>query len=320
MPKIGRAFTTIAAVLSAGVYLRYKSDMRALEAKLQAGSQVASTARGPMEYASIGEGPPVLILHGIAGGYDQGLLVTRLSPDNPFKLISISRPGYLRTPLSTGATPEEQADAYAALLDALNIERVAVIGISAGGPSALQFALRHPHRCWAVVSVSGVSGRISAQLTKLESLVGAMLNSDFTLWLLGVAARGVLFTLSGISKQLQQQLAHDPARLEVITSIIQPLPISRRKVGFDNDLKQFADLPAYDLAQITASTLVFHGTADTVVPLSHAEFVTRSIRHAELVTVEGGGHLCVVTHKDEALPALLGFLKRHAPTSIDLTA
>jgi pimeloyl-ACP methyl ester carboxylesterase len=290
--------------------------MRALEANLRAGSQVVSTARGPIEYASTGEGPTVLVLHGIAGGYDQGMLVTRLNPDNPFRLISVSRPGYLRTPLSTGASPEEQADAYAALLDTLGIDRVAIIGISAGGPSALQFALRHPHRCWALVSISGVSGRIAAHLTRLESLVGALLNSDLTLWLLGVAARGMLHTLSGINKELQQQLEHDPVRLEVITSIIQPLPISRRKIGFDNDLKQFADLPAYDLAQITAPTLVFHGTGDNVVPLSHAEFVARSVPRAELVTVEGGGHLCVVTHKDEALPAVLGFLKQHAPTSL----
>jgi pimeloyl-ACP methyl ester carboxylesterase len=320
MPKTGRVITTVAAMLGTGVYLRYKSHMRALEAKLQAGSQVVSTARGPIEYSSIGEGPAVLILHGIAGGYDQGMLVTRLNPDNPFRLIAVSRPGYLRTPLSTGATPEEQADAYAALLDTLGIDRVAIIGISAGGPSALQFSYRHPDRCWALVSVSGVSGPISAQLKPVEALVGAMLNSDFILWLLGFTVKGLLLSLNGVSKQLQQDLAHDPVRLEVITSIIQPLPVSQRKVGFDNDLKQFADLPAYELAQITAPTLVFHGTGDNVVPLSHGEFVARSVPHAELVTVEGGGHLCVVTHKDEALPAVLGFLKRHAPTSLAGTA
>ncbi len=313
MNKVGRFAIRAIAALGAVAYARYRAEMSALNARLNAGSTIAQTAHGPIEYASVGEGPAVLVLHGIGGGYDQGLLVTRLNKDNPFRLLSVSRPGYLRTPLTTGTTPEEQADAYAALLDTLGIYRVAIVGISAGGPSALQFALRHPDRCWALISVSGVSGKISAHLSRLESLVAALLNSDFSLWLLGVAARPMLFTLSGIGKQMQSDLAHDPAKMEVIVSIIQPLPISKRKAGFDNDLRQFADLSTYDLAHITAPTMVLHGTADGVVPISHSEFIARSIPHTEMVKIEGGGHLCVVTHKEQALPALLGFLREHAP-------
>jgi pimeloyl-ACP methyl ester carboxylesterase len=145
--------------------------------------------------------------------------------------------------------------------------------------------------------------------------VAALLNSDFTLWLLGLVVRPMFLTLSGISKSMQNELAHDPIKMEVIMSIIRPLPISQRKSGFDNDLEQFADLATYDLSPITAPTMVLHGTADTVVPLSHGEFVARSIPHATMVTIEGGGHLCVVTHKEQALPALLGFLEEHAPAN-----
>ena len=313
MPKLWNITSSLAAALAAGTFLRYRAEISSLKAQLRAGSDLARTARGPIEYASRGEGPAVLILHGIGGGYDQGLLVTRLNSDNSFNLIAISRPGYLRTPLTTGATPEEQADAYAALLDSLEIDRVAIVGISAGGPSALQFALRHPERCWALVSVSGVSGRIFAQLSKFQAMVAALLNTDFTLWLLGVASKGVLFTLSGIGPAARKELERDPARMEVITSILRPLPISQRKAGFDNDLEQFAGLSTYQLAHITAPTMVLHGTADGVVPLSHGEFIANSIPHAELVKIEGGGHLCVVTHKDEALPAIIGFLERNSP-------
>ncbi|HKP52064.1 MAG TPA: alpha/beta hydrolase [Chloroflexia bacterium] len=313
MPKTGQFVASTTLILGTALYLHYSAYMRDLKARLRAGSRIAQTTFGPIEYASIGDGPAVLILHGIGGGYDQGLLVTRLNKENPFKLISISRPGYLRTPLRTGATPEEQADAYAALLDTLRIDRVAVVGISAGGPSALQFALRHPNRCWALISVSGVSQRIVSQLNRFQSLVAALLDSDFTLWLLGAAARGILFSLSGVSPAVRKELEHDPAKMEVLTSILRPLPISRRKIGFQNDLEQFAGLSTYELEHITAPTMVLHGTDDRVVPLRHGEFVANSIPHAELVTIEGGGHLCVVTHKEEALPALMGFLKRHAP-------
>jgi pimeloyl-ACP methyl ester carboxylesterase len=53
------------------------------------------------------------------------------------------------------ATPADQADAYALLLDNLAIRQVDVIGISAGATSALQFALRHPDRITHLVIMSG---------------------------------------------------------------------------------------------------------------------------------------------------------------------
>lgn len=49
------------------------------------------------------------------------------------KFIIPSRPGYLRTPLSVDRTPKEQAEALAALLDTLKIDKVAVVGGSGGG-------------------------------------------------------------------------------------------------------------------------------------------------------------------------------------------
>ena len=66
-------------------------------------------------------------------------------------MIAVSRFGYLRTPLPKDASAAAQADAHACLLDALNIKRAAVLGTSAGGPSSLQFALRHPDRTAALV-------------------------------------------------------------------------------------------------------------------------------------------------------------------------
>ena len=123
--------------------------------QLEEGSRVIETRRGPMEVAVMGEGPPVLVIHGGAGGYDQGLLETRVL-DN-FKFIAVSRPGYLRTPIETGRTPLEQADAFASLLDAMGIRQAAVIGTSMGGLVAIHFALHYPDRCRALVLVSSVT-------------------------------------------------------------------------------------------------------------------------------------------------------------------
>src|SRR5262249_36370754 len=74
------------------------------------------------------------------------------------RTIAVSRPGYLRTPLSSGATFEQQADLFAALLDKLKIKRVVVLASSGGGYPGLQFALRHPDRCIALVMLAPAMG------------------------------------------------------------------------------------------------------------------------------------------------------------------
>lgn len=304
----------MAAMGSAGLFggYGYKRQMRDLHGRLAEGSRVADTAYGPIEYASVGEGPAVLIAHGIGGGYDQGMLVTRLTKDNPFRLISVSRFGYLRTPLGRYSTPEEQADAYAALLDALGIEKAAMVGVSAAGPSSLLFALRHPDRCWGLVMVSGVSQRLVPNLTSRELFFVELMNRDLSLWLFSNAAEKKLFDLYGVTEGVRAGIANQPEKLEVLRSIFFPLPVSARRIGFNNDMKQFPNIPVYPLERITVPTLVLHGTADSVVPLSHARFVAERVPNAQLLAVEGGGHLCIVTHKEEALPRVMDFLMRNA--------
>ena len=111
------------------------------------------TSRGLIEYATLGDGeePAVLVIHGTPGGYDQGLMMAlRIGPWS-LHVIAPSRPGYLGTALDVGKTPRDQADAYADLLDALSISRAAIVALSGGGPSSIQFAAHHPERCAALV-------------------------------------------------------------------------------------------------------------------------------------------------------------------------
>jgi pimeloyl-ACP methyl ester carboxylesterase len=84
-------------------------------------------------------------VHGIFHNCVGGLLSVRdLFTDRP--VIAPSRFGYLGSSMPVDATPEHQADALVALLDALDIDQVDVSGESAGATSALQLALRHPER------------------------------------------------------------------------------------------------------------------------------------------------------------------------------
>lgn len=285
---------------------------------LESNSLIAETSRGPVEYASVGEGPAILVAHGGGGGYDHGLnLVQRLDVPG-FRFVAISRPGYLRTPLRVGSSPEEQADACLALMDALGIERAAMVGGSAGGVCALQFALRHPDRCWALILVSACTKPANFQPGPLYAALKALSTSGVAL----EAARALAESTIGFSarrsissRAMRARVLKDPKagpllRETVLGAYCEP---GRRFAGYDNDLEQIRSMPEYPIHQITAPTLVIHGTDDRSVPFAHAEYAANSIPGAVLVSVRGGEHVCSISHRDVIRPWLIGFLEAHAP-------
>ena len=102
--KISLSFLTIIVLAFVIAYVIYLDFRREQLGFLVSGSQVVNTSAGPIEYqTSGGSGPILLFLHGTPGGYDQ------LGALSGFRFIAPSRPGYLRTPLSVGRSPEEQA-------------------------------------------------------------------------------------------------------------------------------------------------------------------------------------------------------------------
>src|SRR5512142_245122 len=112
------------AVLAGGALARrYRRDLDAARARLAAVDRtVIQTWSGAVEYAERGAGEPLLAIHAIFGGCDQGLVsVDDLFPGR--RVIAPSRFGYLGLALPPGATPAGQADAFTALLDALGIAR-----------------------------------------------------------------------------------------------------------------------------------------------------------------------------------------------------
>src|SRR6185295_17575558 len=118
-----------AALFTFNAYRHYQQKMRDLTQRLQANGHTVETPQGTIEYAETGEGVPVLISHGAAGGYDQGIAIAELFGTG-VRTIAVSRFGYLNTPMPADPSPAAQADIYAALLDQLNIKRIAILGAS----------------------------------------------------------------------------------------------------------------------------------------------------------------------------------------------
>ncbi len=132
----------------------YRSDMnRALERVAAYAPITVETPLGPIETVDVGDGFAVLSIHGTGGGYDQGYEMAADLARAGYRVIAPSRFGYLGAPVPERTDAAAQADAFAALLDALGVESAIVMGTSAGAITALHFAARHPERTAALLPV-----------------------------------------------------------------------------------------------------------------------------------------------------------------------
>lgn len=312
----------------------------------QAGSSIAPTARGPIEYALAGRGPPLLVIHGGMGGYDQalalGAMVNRHAADSGFMVVAPSRPGYLRTPICLGLTPEQQADALVALLDHLGVEQTGVLAGSYGGPIAVQLALRHPHRVSGLAMLAAITQRsvVGQQWPVSErtllSRSGALV-VDLVHWLLYLRARSrpdelVRFfmcrmTASSVgAAEIDRRIARVNQFPDQVQALQQTFcsmtPMSRQMAGALNDERQIACLPAYPFEEIQTPTLWIHGRDDCVGPgFAGAESAAARIPGARFLPVEQCGHFMLAgDFLDPVFSAISEFLQRRAAAPADCAA
>jgi pimeloyl-ACP methyl ester carboxylesterase len=273
-----------------------------LQACLTHPAQVVDTAKGPLEYAERGQGPPVLCVHGGPGGCDQGLELGEFFQVNGFRVIAPSRPGYLGTPLSSGRTPEEQADALAALLDVLQISRLPVIGASAGGPASYLLAARHPDKVSCLLEIDSVCLSYKPNISPLEeklyvSKAGIWLVRFFLDHFPAAMVKSFLSTESTLDRQAiaerAQHILQDPTKFAFLRFLMATMSerLDQRQAGLENDLLQLAAITELPLTPIACPTLIMHGTADKDVPPRQAEYAQGAIPGAELYWIRDGSHI-----------------------------
>jgi len=295
--RVARGLTSLAGAAAAAlVYSRYRRDIRLARKRVASGSRVAETARGPIEYAVAGEGPPVIVVHGAGGGFDQGLEIAGPIARSGFRVVAMSRFGYLGTPLPEDASATAQADAHAALLDTTGIPKAAVIGASAGAPSAMQLAIRHPDRVSALVLLvpAAYPARAPQRLSRAgELLLDATLRSDFLFWLAWRAARPAMIRaiLGTRPSVMGLASAEERARAGGVADHI--LPVSARRLGLLNDGVVIGSLAPYALERIAAPTLVLGLRDDLYGTWDGARYTAEHVRGARFVGYPTGGHLFV---------------------------
>lgn len=301
-------------VAAAGIFLLYRDDMQAIEAQIAAGSEIADTAAGPVEYASWGSGPPAMIVHGAGGGYDQGRLLAEAFAGDGFRWIAPSRFGYLRTPLPGDASTGAQAAAFAALLDTLGIDRAAVVAVSGGGPPALKFAELYPERTAALVLISSAPYTPftdSGQDLPVPAWVYQLLfRSDFPYWAMQALARPSLAMLYDATPARRAALSpEDGALLDALIDGFQP--VSGRIDGLANEGAAIDPAARYALEAISVPTLVVHARDDGINPFAIGVNAAWRIPDAELMALDTGGHLSL-GHHAEIRDRVRAFLREHS--------
>jgi len=304
----------LVAALFGVLYTGYRHDIRDARERISTGSEIVQTPCGPIEYAARGHGAPVLVVHGAGGGYDQLLEFGEVLVASGFRIIAMSRFGYLRTPLPSDASASAQADAHACLLDVLGIRRAAVVGVSAGAPSSMQFALRYRDQCSAMVLLvpavyvprpGGAPPLRTPPGTRF--LFDTALKSDFLFWLATRFARttAIRAILATPPHLVENASAAEQGRIDKVLKQI--LPVSPRRLGLLNDAAVTSSLQRYELERIAAPTLVVSTADDLFGIYEGARYTAGQIPNARFVGYPSGGHLWV-GHHDEVMGEITSFL------------
>ena len=242
----------------------------------------------------------ILSVHGLYGGYDQALdSVGSLSEH--YRVIAPSRFGYPGSAVRGDGSPADQAAVFAEMLNRLGIERVFVLGASAGGTPAIRLALDHPERVSGLILLSSAAPWPSRPATPPGRMgPPAIMNHDWIMWLL--------------SPFFGPVLGMDPRTIHGM------LPLSERRTGADIDASitnrdmavHFEDYP---IEELKPPVLLLHARDDQVAPFAPpAGHVQSSMhRYPELTTAifPTGGHL-IAGHGRQVEEAILRFISQHA--------
>ena len=266
------------------------------------------TSRGNIEFIFKGNNGPVLLyIHGSPGGCDQNI-----EPAQKYRVLTPSRPGYRRTDISVGKTPEQQADSFKALLDTLEIDKVFIMGVSGGGPSSMHFAAKYPEKTLGLILFEAVS--FSQDFIKKDE---ALINSwDFKLFI-----QLLFMTSFGNERLSKMMLPNEKNRLRLLEkkenivllkkTIWSIWPMSIRRLGIKNDYKQFTNLNIpYD--KISSPVLILHGDEDINVDIEHARHANKAINNSSLYILGEADHMMHATHPEEIEKQIESFISNYS--------
>ncbi|QCR34119.1 alpha/beta fold hydrolase [Lysinibacillus sp. SGAir0095] len=250
-----------------------------------------------VEFTIVGEGEPIFVLHGGHSNCNEEFGYDFLI-EQGYSLITPSRPGYGKSSKEMGESISVACDFYVKLLNHLNLDKIHVLAISAGGPSGIYFASKYPHFVKTLILQSAVTKewltpkdieyKVASKIfhPKAEKVTWKLIsfmNNKFPSFIF----KQMFPSFSSLNyKEAKEKIA------EWDTEEIRKMNNRQRSgYGFLIDLQQVNDLTVDDLESVACPTLIMHSKFDGSVPLDHAYFAHESISSSELCLLDTWGHL-----------------------------
>jgi pimeloyl-ACP methyl ester carboxylesterase len=236
-----------------------------------------------LHHVRSGSGEPLLLIQGMSGHHLHWgePFMSALEPQ--FDTVAIDHRNTGLSPRVEGPfTLADLADDAVGKLDELGLDAAHVVGISMGGMVAQELVLRHPERVRTLVlgcTYAGGAGQALSSPEVMQILAEGMQSGDRETAMR--AAWGV---------NVSEAFAAERANWETFYEIAQTRPVPVEVI-----MRQMQAIAQHDtnarLSDITAPTLVIHGTADQMLPASNGEAIARAIPGARYEPLDGVGHM-----------------------------
>ncbi|HAJ00338.1 MAG TPA: hypothetical protein DCL97_06670 [Dehalococcoidia bacterium] len=260
-----------------------------------------------VHYVEAGEGPAVLLLHGLGSSLDTWRRNVQPLADAGYRVLAPDLPGHGDSdkPVSLDYDPLAAVDFTSRLLDALGVQKASLVGNSAGGLVATMFALEHPERTGRLALVApGGLGRQISWFLRLMSVpaIGEFLYHPWTYHLMGINKR-VFHEPSSVPDGVLTEMARVHALPGSIRATLRSLRSSINLKGVRPEWQVLDRLP-----QLAAPLMCLWGEQDNIIPVSHSSLIKNAIPQSLVRTLPQCGHWPHMEKADEFNNLLTRFL------------
>lgn len=237
-------------------------------------------------YESVGEGLPIVFIHGSMGNHVSWEFQKQLSDE--YRLVLLDLPGHGESdPLDEEISVKLYTDYVSEFVRGLGIEKMVVVGHSLGGAICIQLALDYPELLRAIVLV-GTGAKLGVLPTILEALRTNFEES------IELAIGGMAFA--------------ENANPELIEMAKNECLKCKQQVGYAD----FAACNNFDvrerISEINIPTLIIVGTEDKFTPVKWSQYLNEKISNSSLKIIESAGHMVMIEQPEELNQAMLTFL------------
>jgi pimeloyl-ACP methyl ester carboxylesterase len=261
-----------------------------------------------MNVIELGEGPPIVFVHGLGGAWQNWLeQLPRFAEHH--RCIAVDLPGFGHSQMpAKKISISGYGRSLDALCDQLNIDAACFVGNSMGGFVSAELAIAFPQRVERLVLVSAAGLSIEHQRNERALAAMRRLNNVLTFYTGWIASRSDLVTRrSRVRKATLGLVARHPERLHPALAAEQLR--GSGKPGFIDALDALTDYPIRDrLPDIACPALIVWGTDDRLVPLADASQFERLIPDSRKLIFEDTGHVPMLERPDAFNHALEQFL------------